>query len=58
MKAQYGVNSMSETAENVAEDFAISHEDQDAFVLRSQVKAAETVASGRLAREITPVEIP
>lgn len=58
MKAQYGVDSMPETAENVAEDFAISREDQDAFALRSQVKAAEAIASGRLAREITPVEIP
>ncbi|MGX9854471.1 3-oxoadipyl-CoA thiolase [Limimaricola variabilis] len=58
MKAQYGVDSMPETAENVAEDFAISREDQDAFALRSQVKAAEAMASGRLAREITPVEIP
>ncbi|WPY94380.1 3-oxoadipyl-CoA thiolase [Limimaricola variabilis] len=58
MKAQYGVESMPETAENVAEDFAISREDQDAFALRSQVKAAEAIASGRLAREITPVEIP
>ncbi|PSK80548.1 3-oxoadipyl-CoA thiolase [Limimaricola soesokkakensis] len=58
MNAQYGVDSMPETAENVAEDFAISREDQDAFALRSQVKAAEAIASGRLAREITPVEIP
>jgi acetyl-CoA acyltransferase len=58
MKAQYGVDSMPETAENVAEDFAISREDQDAFALRSQVKAAEAIASGRLAREIIPVEIP
>ncbi|MCZ4260634.1 3-oxoadipyl-CoA thiolase [Limimaricola sp. G21655-S1] len=58
MKAQFGVDSMPETAENVAEYFAISREDQDAFALRSQVKAAEAIASGRLAREITPVEIP
>ena len=58
MKAQYGVDSMPETAENVAEDFSISREDQDVFALRSQVKAAEAIASGRLAREITPVEIP
>ncbi|MFT6532852.1 MAG: acetyl-CoA acyltransferase [Limimaricola cinnabarinus] len=58
MKAQYGVDSMPETAENVAENFAISREDQDAFALRSQVKAAEAIASGRLAREIIPVEIP
>lgn len=58
MKAQYGVDSMPETAENVAEDFSISREDQDVFALHSQVKAAEAIASGRLAREITPVEIP
>ncbi len=58
MKAQYGVDSMPETAENVAEDFAISREDQDAFALRSQQKAAAAQANGRLAREITPVSIP
>ncbi len=58
MKAQYGIDSMPETAENVAEDFGISREDQDAFALRSQQKAAEAIASGRMAREITPVEIP
>ncbi|MFB9224486.1 3-oxoadipyl-CoA thiolase [Paracoccus cavernae] len=57
MKAQYGVDSMPETAENVAEDFAISREDQDAFALRSQDKAAAAQANGRLAREITPVTI-
>ncbi|MCE5973148.1 3-oxoadipyl-CoA thiolase [Sinirhodobacter sp. WL0062] len=58
MKAQYGVDSMPETAENVAEDFAISREDQDAFALRSQAKAAAAQENGRLASEITPVEIP
>jgi len=58
MKAQYGVDSMPETAENVAEDFGISREDQDAFALRSQQSAAEAQANGRLAREITPVVIP
>ncbi|MBE3637643.1 3-oxoadipyl-CoA thiolase [Mangrovicoccus algicola] len=58
MKAQYGVDSMPETAENVADDFAIAREDQDAFALASQQKAAAAQASGRLAREITPVEIP
>ena len=58
MKAQYGVDSMPETAENVAEDFAISRADQDAFALRSQAKAAAAQESGRLAQEITPVEIP
>ncbi|MDE3029595.1 MAG: acetyl-CoA C-acyltransferase, partial [Paracoccaceae bacterium] len=58
MKAQYGVDSMPETGENVAEDFAISRADQDAFALRSQSKAAAAQANGRLAREITAVMIP
>jgi acetyl-CoA acyltransferase len=57
MEAQYGMDSMPETAENVAEDFAISREDQDAFALRSQQKAAAAQANGRLAQEIVPVEI-
>ncbi len=58
MKAQYGVDSMPETAENVAEDFAVSRADQDAFALRSQQKAAVAQSNGRLAREITPVSVP
>ncbi|KIC20741.1 3-oxoadipyl-CoA thiolase [Leisingera sp. ANG-Vp] len=58
MKAQYGVDSMPETAENVAEEFGISRADQDAFALRSQQKAGAAQASGRLAQEITPVVIP
>ncbi|WP_019997203.1 3-oxoadipyl-CoA thiolase [Aureimonas ureilytica] len=58
MKQQYGVDSMPETGENVAEDFGISREDQDAFAVRSQNKAAEAQANGRLAREIVPVTIP
>lgn len=58
MKAQFGVESMPETGENVAEDFNISREDQDAFALRSQAKAAAAQANGRLAQEITPVSIP
>ncbi|MBE0507829.1 MAG: 3-oxoadipyl-CoA thiolase [Marinospirillum sp.] len=58
MKKQYGVDSMPETAENVAEDFNISREDQDAFALRSQQRTAAAQASGRLAQEITPVVIP
>jgi 3-oxoadipyl-CoA thiolase len=57
MKAQYGTDSMPETAENVAEEFQISRADQDAFALRSQARAAKAQANGRLAREITPVEI-
>ncbi len=58
MKALYGVDSMPETGENVAEDFAISRVDQDAFALRSQAKASEAQGNGRLAAEITPVSIP
>ncbi|MBB3644324.1 3-oxoadipyl-CoA thiolase [Rhizobium sp. BK619] len=58
MKKQYGVDSMPETGENVAEDYKVSREDQDAFAVRSQAKAAAAQASGRLAREITPVTIP
>lgn len=57
MKAQYGIDSMPETAENVAEEFGISRADQDAFALRSQEKAAAAQASGRLACEIVPVTI-
>ena len=57
MKAQYGVDSMPETAENVAEEFQVSRADQDAFALRSQARAAAAQKSGRLAREIAPVEI-
>ena len=58
MKQQYGVESMPETGENVAEEFRISREDQDAFALRSQQRAAQAIASGFLAEEIVPVEIP
>ncbi|GGO51241.1 acetyl-CoA acyltransferase [Roseovarius pacificus] len=58
MKAQYGVDSMPETAENVAEDFNVSREDQDLFALRSQQRAGAAMASGRLATEIVPVTIP
>jgi len=58
MKAQYGIDSMPETAENVAEDYDISRADQDAFAYHSQEKAAAAQANGRLAREITPVTIP
>ncbi|WP_417597113.1 3-oxoadipyl-CoA thiolase [Pararhodobacter oceanensis] len=57
MQARYGVDSMPETAENVAEEFQISRADQDAFALRSQINAAAAQASGRLAQEITPVTI-
>jgi acetyl-CoA acetyltransferase family protein len=58
MKAQYGVDSMPETGENVAEDYKVSREDQDQFALRSQAKASAAQANGRLAKEITPVTIP
>jgi len=58
MKSQYGVDSMPETGENVAEDYSISRADQDAFAARSQAKAGAAMESGRLAREITPVSIP
>lgn len=58
MKKQYGVDSMPETGENVAEDFNISREDQDAFAARSQDKAVAAQENGNLAAEITPVTIP
>jgi 3-oxoadipyl-CoA thiolase len=58
MKALYGVDSMPETAENVATDFQIGREDQDAFALRSQSKASNAQANGTLTDEITPVVIP
>ncbi|MBP2489564.1 3-oxoadipyl-CoA thiolase [Rhizobium leguminosarum] len=58
MKKQYGVDSMPETGENVAADYHVSREDQDAFAVRSQAKAAAAQANGRLAKEITPVTIP
>ncbi|MEC8040424.1 MAG: 3-oxoadipyl-CoA thiolase, partial [Pseudomonadota bacterium] len=58
MKKQYGIDSMPETAENVAEDFNVSREDQDAFAVRSQKKAGAAMENGRLAKEITPVVIP
>ena len=57
MKAQYGVDSMPETAENVAQQFGISREDQDAFALRSQQRAVAAQAAGRFDDEIVPVEI-
>jgi acetyl-CoA acyltransferase len=58
LKAQYGVDSMPETGENVAQQFQITRADQDAFALRSQQRAAAAQASGRLAQEITPVTVP
>ena len=58
MKKQYGADSMPETAENVAEAFQIRREDQDAFAVRSQVRASDAQKTGKLAAEITPVVIP
>ncbi|MEO1078296.1 MAG: 3-oxoadipyl-CoA thiolase [Pseudomonadota bacterium] len=58
LKAAYGTETMPETAENVAERFGISREDQDAFALRSQQRAGRAQESGRLAKEIVPVSIP
>ncbi len=58
IERQYGIDSMPETAENVAEEFQISRADQDAFALRSQQRAAAAMARGRLAQEIAPVTIP
>jgi 3-oxoadipyl-CoA thiolase len=58
MQELYGTHSMGETAENVAEQYGITREDQDAFAMRSQQKAAAARESGRLAEEIVPVEIP
>ncbi|MBN3755185.1 3-oxoadipyl-CoA thiolase [Paraburkholderia sp. Tr-20389] len=58
MKRAHGVDSMPETAENVAVDFNISRADQDAFALRSQEKAARAQRDGTLAQEIVPVDIP
>jgi acetyl-CoA acyltransferase len=58
MKSAHGVDSMPETAENVADDYKINRADQDQMALRSQNKAAAAQANGRLAKEITPVVIP
>jgi len=58
MKKQYGVDSMPETGENVAEEFQVKRADQDAFALRSQQRAAKSQAAGYFAEEIIPVEIP
>ncbi|GAK46007.1 beta-ketoadipyl CoA thiolase [Tepidicaulis marinus] len=57
MQSQYGTDSMPETGENVAEEFQISREDQDAFAYRSQKKAGAAMEAGRLAEEIVPVTI-
>jgi 3-oxoadipyl-CoA thiolase len=58
MKAKYGIDQMPETAENVAADFKVSRQDQDAYALRSQQRALAAQANGTLAQEIVPVTIP
>jgi 3-oxoadipyl-CoA thiolase len=58
LKAQYGVDSMAETGENVAEEFQVARKDQDAFALRSQERAAKAQAAGFFAEEIVPVQAP
>ena len=58
MKAAYGVESMPQTGQNVADDYGISRAAQDAMALASQAKAAAAGANGRLAQEITPVAVP
>jgi 3-oxoadipyl-CoA thiolase len=57
LKAQYGVDSMPETGENVAEEFRVSRADQDAFAYRSQMRAAKAQAAGFFAEEIVPVPV-
>lgn len=58
LKSEFGVDSMPETAQNVADDFGISRDDQDAFAYESQRRAALAQSSGRLAEEIVPVSVP
>jgi 3-oxoadipyl-CoA thiolase len=58
IKSQYGVDSMAETGENVAEEHQVSRADQDAFALRSQQRAGRAMASGYFAEEIVPVAVP
>jgi len=58
MKATFGVDSMGQTAENVAEQYGVSRDDQDRFALRSQQRATAARAAGRFIREIVPVDIP
>jgi 3-oxoadipyl-CoA thiolase len=58
LKAQYGVDAMPETGENVAEEFQVSRVDQDAMAIRSQQRAGAAIASGYFAEEITPISVP
>jgi 3-oxoadipyl-CoA thiolase len=58
LEAQYGIDSMAETGENVAEEHQVSRADQDAFALRSQQRAAKALTAGYFAEEIVPIEVP
>ncbi len=58
LEEQYGIDSMAETAENVADDFGVSREDQDAMALRSQLRAEAAIRAGTFSDEIVPVTIP
>jgi len=58
MMAAHGIDSMPETAENVAEEFTVNRADQDAFAARSQTRAGKAMQRGRLAKEITPITLP
>lgn len=58
MQARFGIDSMPETAENIAKDFGVSRGDQDAYAYRSQLRAATAIRSGRFSREITPISLP
>jgi 3-oxoadipyl-CoA thiolase len=58
MKAKFGIDSMPETAENVAAEFGVARDDQDRFAMRSQQRAADAIDAGRLADEIVPVSVP
>jgi 3-oxoadipyl-CoA thiolase len=58
LEREYGVDGMPRTAQNVADDYGVTREDQDAFALRSQERAAKAMGNGRLAREIVPVSVP
>ncbi|HEX9484231.1 MAG TPA: 3-oxoadipyl-CoA thiolase [Gemmatimonadaceae bacterium] len=58
LRDRYGVDTMGQTAENVAEQYGVSREDQDLFAMRSQQKAASARAAGRFAVEIAPIDLP
>jgi 3-oxoadipyl-CoA thiolase len=58
LEAQYGIDSMAQTGENVAEEFQVTRADQDAFALRSQQRAGKAAAAGYFAEEIVPVAVP